>query len=202
VKGDFHRWNSNVLDSFELNKVLGAVLGTCLFLVAIHIAAQSIFTPPRPAQPGFEIEVPTEPGAQSPTETPAAQPIEQLLAKASPERGEAAAKACATCHTFNKSGADNVGPNLYGVVGRAKGSEQGFNYSAAMKAKGGEWTFAELNEFLTSPRAAVPGTAMTFAGISRPQQRADVIDYLHTLADNPVPLPSAEQTQGAGNAEK
>ena len=193
-----------MLDSFELNKILGAVLGTCLFLVAVHIGAQSIFTPQRPAQPGYEIEVQTEPGTQSPAEAPAAPPIEQLLAKASVERGEAAAKVCATCHTFNKDGNNLVGPHLWGVIGRPKASEPGFNYSPALKANGGEWTFAELNDFLTNPRAAVPGTAMTFAGISRPQQRADIIDYLRTLADNPVPLPSAEQahTQGAGGSAK
>ena len=190
-----------MMDSFELNKILGAVLGTCLFLVAFHIAADSIFTQQRPARPGFEIEVPTEPTTQTPGQTPAAEPIEQLLAKADVERGKAAAKVCTTCHSFEEGGGKLVGPDLWGVVGRPRASVPDFNYSAAMKAKGGEWTFEELNAFLTNPRAAIPGTAMTFAGISRAQQRADVIDYLHTLSDNPVPLPNPEQaqTQGAGN---
>src|SRR5215467_7639346 len=137
---------SIMLDSFELNKVLGAVLGTCLFLVAVHIAANAIFTQRPPAKPGFEIEVQNEPATQSPAET-AGPPIAELLAKADVERGKAAAKACEACHKFDKGAGKLVGPDLYGVVGRPKASVPDFNYSAALKAKGGEWTFAELNEF-------------------------------------------------------
>lgn len=181
------------MDTFELNKILGAVLGTCLVLVAVHIAADTIFTPVAPARPGYEISIPTQPTTEAPAEEPAAQPIEQLLAAASVERGTAAARVCTVCHSFDKGGPNVVGPNLWGVVGRARASEPGYNYSAAMKAKGGDWTFAELDTFLLNPRNDVPGTAMTFAGISRPQQRADVIDYLRTLADSPVPLPKAEE---------
>lgn len=180
------------MDSFELNKILGAVLGTCTALVALHLAAGAIFTPEMPARPGYEIPVTAEPAAQAPAQEPAAPPIEQLLAAASIERGTAAARVCSTCHSFDKGGPNVVGPNLWGVVGRPRASESGYNYSAAMKAKGGEWTFEELNRFLANPRSDIPGTAMTFAGISRPQQRADIIDYLRTLADNPVPLPKAE----------
>ena len=116
--------------------------------------------------------------------------MEAMMASASVEKGQATAKQCQACHTFEKGGPNRVGPNLWGIVGRPRASEAGFNYSAAMKAKGGTWTFGELYAFLVSPRTAIPGTAMGFAGLARGQQRADVIDYLHTLSDNPVALPA------------
>jgi cytochrome c len=119
------------------------------------------------------------------------QPIEALLASSDPTKGEAVAKQCSACHTFNKGGPNRVGPNLFGIVNRAKASEAGFNYSAAMKAKGGTWTFDDLNKFLQSPKGFVPGTAMSYAGLARGTQRADLINYLHTLADSPAPLPKA-----------
>jgi cytochrome c len=144
-----------------------------------------------PAKPGYEIAVQEQKGEQKPAAPEAAQPIEALLQSSSPERGQAAAKVCLACHTFDKGGPNKQGPNLWGVVGRPRASEPGFNYSAAMKGKGGSWTFDELNKFLTSPRGYIPGTAMTFAGLSRDTQRADVINYLHTLADKPVALPKA-----------
>ena len=109
------------------------------------------------------------------------------LAKASVEKGQATAKQCQACHTFEKGGPNRVGPNLWNIVDDERGKDRnGFNFSAAMKAKGGKWTFEELDKFLTDPRGYISGTAMTFAGIKNDQQRADVIDYLHTLSDNPV----------------
>jgi len=184
-----------MLDSFETNKILGAVLGTFLGIHAVHLAAGAAFAPVEPAKPGYEIEVAKTP-SEGPAEgtKPAAQPIEQLLADASSERGQTAARVCETCHTFDKGGPNRVGPNLWGVVDRSRASEGGFNYSAAMKAAGGKWTFEELNKFLTNPRQDIPGTAMTFAGINRDRQRADVIAYLRTLSDNPVPLPKVAQS--------
>ena len=186
-----------MMDSFELNKILGAVLGTFLGIHAVSLAAGAVFAPVEPAKPGFEIEVAKTP-SEGPAEgtKPAEQPIGPLLASANSEQGHTAARVCETCHTFEKGGPNRVGPNLWGVVDRPKASEQGFNYSAAMKAAGGKWTFDELNKFLTNPRQDIPGTAMTFAGLNRDRQRADVIAYLRTLSDNPVSLPQADASTG------
>jgi cytochrome c len=185
------------MDSFEINKVLGALLGTCLVLVAMHIASGAIFTPEPPAKPGYIITVKEEQpaGGAAPT-APAEQPIETVLASASSEHGAQIAKQCEACHNFQEGQGAKVGPDLYGVVDRPIASAPGFNYTAALKSAsqtlGGKWTFDALNKWLTHPSAVAPGTAMTFAGLSNEKQRADVIDYLDTLSAHPVPLPAAQ----------
>jgi cytochrome c len=190
------------MNSFELNKVLGAILGTCLILLALNIGAGAIFAPEKPAKPGYMIAVKTEAGGEKTAEKPKEVPLPVRLAKASVDKGKSTAKQCQACHTFEKGGPNRVGPNLWNVVGEARGEGRGFNFSKAMKEKGGKWTFEELDKFLADPRGYVSGTAMTFAGLKNDQQRADVIDYLHTLSDNPLPLPKAqaENAPPAGGA--
>src|SRR5262249_24802857 len=188
------------MDSFEINKILGAILFTCLVMLALNIAAGAMFSPVKPAKPGFEIAVTEEPAAGAKPEAAAPQePIGELLASASVEKGEQSAKKCVACHTFTKGGPNRVGPNLWGVVGRPKGSEAGFAYSDALKGKGGNWTIDDLSAFLTNPRGFAPGTKMTFVGLPKGNERADVIAYLTTLSDNPAPLPKAAQNVPAGH---
>jgi cytochrome c len=179
------------MDSFELNKIIGAILATCLVLLVTSFTANALFTPQMPEKPGFAIAVKeTEGGAKEAAPAPS-EPIEKLLQTASVEKGAAAAKKCQACHTFAKGEKNGVGPNLYGIVGDKKGEGRGFNFSAAMKAKGGTWTIDDLNQFINSPKGFVPGTAMGFAGIQKDSERADVIAYLNSLSDSPAPLPTA-----------
>jgi cytochrome c len=188
------------MNSFELNKILGAILGCCLITLALSIGAGAIFAPVAPKKPGFAIAVKAEGSGKEEAKAPSL-PIEALLAKASIDKGKSTARQCQACHTLAKGEPNRVGPNLWGIVGDERGKDRGgFNFSAAMKAKGGKWTYEELNKFLAGPRDYIPGTAMTFAGIQNDQLRADVIDYLHTLSDNPLPLPKVAQAAPAAAA--
>jgi cytochrome c len=180
------------MDSFELNKVLGAILGTCLVLLSLNITAGALFSVHPPAKPGYEIAVVEQPGPGA-RPAPAAPevPLPTRLASADIGRGENSAKKCAACHTFDKGGRNLVGPNLWGIVGRAKAAVAGFNYSAAMRNQKGNWTLEDLDAYIKTPQAMVPGTNMTFAGIARPSERADLLAYLNSKSDNPAPLPKA-----------
>jgi cytochrome c len=181
------------MDSYEINKLIGALLATVFVVLSAGIISDSIFAAPVPASPGFLIEAvePVEAGAGD--QAPAEASIAVLLASANPEAGAAVFKKCGACHTGEKGGANKIGPNLFGVVNRPVASHQGYAYSAAMKAfsEGGKvvWDYDHLDHFLAAPKALVKGTAMAFAGVKKTDERANLIAYLRTLADTPEPLP-------------
>jgi cytochrome c len=191
------------MDSFEINKILGALLFTCLVTLSLNIAAGAVFTPKKLAKPGYEIAVPEQGagGGQEAAKEPE-QPIATVLASADPKRGENAAKKCVSCHTFAKGEPNKVGPNLWGVINRPKGSAAGFNYSAAMKSKGGNWTLEELYHYLANPKAMVPGTTMNFPGIPRSSERGDVIAFLNAHSDSPQDLTKAADAGPNGGAAR
>ena len=183
------------MNSF-VNTALGALLGTVFVLMSISIASEGIFASEAPEKPGFIIAAAEEgEGGGEAKEEVAETPIAVLLASADAGKGESIFKKCQACHTDDKGGANKVGPNLWGIVGRPVASHEGFSYSSGMKdfSNGGQetWTFENLNHFLTKPKAFVSGTAMGFAGLKKETDRADLLAYLRTVSDNPVPLPEA-----------
>ena len=174
----------------ETNKIAGAAFATLLFVVGLNVVAGGLFSPDRPAIPGYDLPMPEPQAAAGGAPAVQEQPLPILLASADPAKGQAAVKKCAACHTFEKGGANKVGPNLYGVVARAVAAHPGFNFSAALKGKGGEWTYEELSKFIQNPKGYAPGTTMAFAGVPTGAERADILAYLRTLSDNPAPLPA------------
>ena len=164
--------------------------------MGLGIIAQGIYQPGAPSKPGYALPEAKPEGASAEAK-PAAAPLPVLLAKADVKKGEAATKVCSACHNFEEGAGAKVGPALYGVVDRDKGSVAGFDYSAGMKAKGGKWTFADLNEFLTKPSAYVSGTKMGYQGEENPEKRADIIVYLRSLSKSPAPLPAVTDADKA-----
>ncbi len=181
----------------ELNKIAGAALGTLLFTMVLGISADAVYSPKKPEKPGYDLPALAEAPAGGGEAPAAAVPLPVLLAKADPKKGEANAKACTACHVFDKGGAAKVGPPLYGVVGRAKASVASFAYSEALKAKGGDWSFEDLSKFIANPKGYVNGTKMAYAGEKDPGKEADIIAYLRSLSDSPVPLPQAADASAA-----
>ncbi|MGA0596926.1 c-type cytochrome [Enterovirga sp. CN4-39] len=180
------------------NKIAGAVLGALLLAMGLNIFSEILYTPKKPAVPGYDLPAPEAGASAGGSDQQAqAEPLPVRLASADPAKGQASAKKCLACHVLEKGGPNKIGPGLFGVIGHPKGAHEGFNYSAALKAKGGEWTFDDLDHFLANPKGFVPGTIMAFAGISNPKERADLIRYLQTLSDSPVPLPAVEAAPAA-----
>ena len=178
------------MHSAEINRTALALLGSILFAMLLVAFSNLVFAPGRPAVPGYLLpsgagETAAAPAAAAPKETP----LPELLAKADAKKGEQDAKTCTTCHSFEKGGAAKVGPPLWGVVGRPIASFAGFAYSDSLKAIGGDWTYDKLEHWIANPKAMAAGTKMAFPGEKDPQKDADILAYLQTLSDSPVPFP-------------
>jgi len=177
----------------KFNKVFAAILLAGIIAMLCGFVAKLFVQAEAPEKNAYEIEV-TEVEAGGTAAPAGPDPILGLLAAADIAKGEGVAKACAACHDFTKGGPNRVGPNLYGIVGNHHAHSGSFAYSEAMAAlKDKTWTYQELNEFLYAPAKHIKGTKMTFAGVKKTGDRADLIAWLRTLSDSPQPLPSAAE---------
>ena len=180
------------MDSFELNKIIAAVLLVALLIIGIGKISDIIFYVEKPEKPGYAVEVEqvvattTQADSQSIKEK---IDIAALMAMGDLATGEKVFKKCAACHSIVKGGKNNIGPALYNVVGRKTGVVEDYKYSKALAAYGKEWNFEELNGYLTKPVKWIKGTKMAFAGLRKESDRASVIKYLNENSDNPLPLP-------------
>ena len=191
------------MDSFEFNKLIGALLATVFVMFSVSLVADSIFSVHAPEQQGYAIEAAEVEAGPAAAEEEVV-PIAALLQDADPAAGEAAFRKCQACHTVEEGGANRIGPNLWDIVNRPVASHEGFSYSAGMRSfaeEAGEWTFDHLSKFLLAPRAYVPGTAMAFAGIRDRQEEANLIAYLRTLSNDPAPLPEAPAAEPAAEED-
>ena len=180
------------MDSFELNKIIAAILMVALLIIGIGKLSNVIFHVEKPETPGYSVEV--EQATVISTEI-SSQPAEDkidiaaLIAMGDIATGEKVFKKCAACHSIVKGGKNNIGPALYNVVGRDVGVISDYKYSKALAAYGKAWTFEELNGYLLKPAKWIKGTKMAFAGLRKEKDRASVILYLNQNSDNPLPLP-------------
>ena len=177
------------MDSFEINKIIAAVLITVLLVFGIGKVSDMIFDVKKPKIQGYKVEVNVGDATASQTSTESQVDISALLALGSAEYGKKVFMKCASCHSINQGGGNKIGPALYSVVGRAVANVSNYKYSKALTSYGKEWTFEELNGFLLKPSSWIKGNKMGFAGLKKEEDRASVILYLNENSDSPLPLP-------------
>jgi cytochrome c len=181
------------MDSFEWNKIIGAVLGTAIFIFVVRLVAEKIYEPEKPEKPGYVVEGVVETPAGGGTAAPVEEAMPDwgtVLASADVAGGKTISTKCEQCHDLTKGGPNKIGPNLFGVVDRPRASHPGFSYSSAMKGKPGDWTYDELFKFIKAPGVDIPGTKMSFAGVRSEKDRINLIAYLRSNADAAVPIPA------------
>jgi cytochrome c len=172
----------------SFNTMAGCFLASALFALVLGKVSNALVDSHPLAKPA--IAVPEAAADAGPVPSAELAPIGPKLKDANVEKGKALyVQQCFTCHTVDKGGVNKVGPNQWDIVGRKKASHEGFSYSSALQAKGGEWTYEDINHMIFKPQAFVRGTKMAFAGLPKEQDRADLIAYLRTMNDNPPPLP-------------
>ena len=180
------------MDSFEINKIIAAVLLVALLVIGIGKISDIVFHVDKPIKPGYVVEV-EQTSSSSAEVIPASVEdkidIATFMALGDLAAGEKVFKKCAACHSIVKDGKNNIGPALYNVVGRKVGVVSDYKYSKALSEYGKEWTFEELNGYLIKPAKWIKGTKMAFAGLKKEKDRASVIKYLNQNSDNPLPLP-------------
>ena len=178
------------MDSFEINKIVAAVLMVALLVIGIGKLSDVIFHVEKPDKPGYSVEVESS-GVSTSTTTKDEEKIDiaALLAMGDIAHGEKVFKKCAACHSIVKGGKNAIGPALYNVVGRKIGAIEDYKYSKALVAYDKNWTFEELNGFLIKPAKWIKGTKMAYAGLRKEKDRASVIKYLNENSDSPLPLP-------------
>ena len=180
------------MDSFEINKIVAAILMVALLIIGIGKLTNVIFHVEKPETPGYAVEVDQVVVVSAETESGTTEEkidIAALLAMGDLATGEKVFKKCAACHSIVKGGKNNIGPALYNVVGRKIGVIEDYKYSKALSEYGKEWTFEELNGYLIKPAKWIKGTKMAFAGLRKETDRASVILYLNKNSDTPLPLP-------------
>ncbi len=185
--------------AFEFNKISGAVLFALLAMFGARTVSNIIFAPVTPDKPGYKIEVEEERAPGQNKDAAPAPTLAQLLSAANEDEGKKHAKKCKSCHSFNEGGPVVKGPNLYAIVGRRSGAVAGYSYSRALASKG-PWNYEALDAFIANPKRFAPGTTMTYAGLKKAAQRADLIVYLRGLSAHPVPLPQDEPAASAPDA--
>ncbi len=180
------------MDSFEINKIIGAVLLTALIIIGLNKFADFLFHVDKPEQSAYKIEgLQTVDATNKNVEKKVEEKVNivQLLSLGDITHGEKVFKKCSACHMVAADGKNMIGPNLWGVIGRNAGAIQDYKYSKAMIAYGKEWTFEEMNAYLIKPQAYIKGTKMAFAGLRKEKDRASVILYMNSKSNNPKPLP-------------
>jgi len=189
------------VDSYEWNKIAGWTLAGLLSILGLSVITGALFPSHAPEQPGYIVEGVEEEAVADASSGPAEQPIEFFLASANVQKGEAQFKKCAACHSIDKGAAPAIGPNLWGIVGNHHAHEAGFAYSDAMKATADkEWTWDALSQWIANPKKYIPGNKMAFAGMSKPQDRADLIAFLNSESDSPLPIPAPPAAEAAPEA--
>ena len=182
---------NNKMDSFELNKVIAAILMVVLLVIGLGKIADSVFYVKKPKNAGYQVEVENELASSVSQVTEAVKKIDitAIMAQGDIVSGEKIFKKCAACHSINKGGKNKIGPALYNVVGRTVGGVDDYKYSKTLASYGKKWTFEELNGFLTKPSSYLKGTKMSYAGLRKEKDRASVIKYLNQSSDSPKQLP-------------